>query len=273
MIALPIGLAWALGACAAAKYTTTTDRHTLAILANNDDATKRDHGVEIAVVPVGAEANDPNVKALVQFSYKETHALGGDDQTYSNELRKLTPWPVFAIAVKNGTGHVISFDRSVITLINSKGETFQPVRDVAAAAPTPADPVAAMYAAQEQTKVTDALRKQHRWVTSNDPIVPEPDAVYRALLVYDVPQDKLADASTEWWKLKVYDFVVETDAAGNPTTRAKFEWAFKPAQLTLTSERVACKAGWSFFGPTRDTICRDPRGRDPREGAGLNVQK
>lgn len=263
MTALLAASAWALGACAAAKYTTTTDRHTIAIVANSDDATRRDHGVEITVVPVGAEPNDPNVQALVRLEEKAPGmdlGVNMDDQTYYAEPRKLTPWPVFAVAVRNGTGHVISFDRSVITLVNSKGETFQPVRDVGAAAPAPTgNALVDAYAAQQRgAEGKDALAK-HRWVTSNDPIIPEPDAVYRAFLVYDVAQDRLADASVEWWKLKVYDFVVETDAAGNPTTRAKFEWAFKPTQLTLTSERIACAAGWSLFGGYGDWVCRDPR--------------
>ena len=98
MAVIPVGLAWALGACAAAKYTTTTDRHSLAILANSDDATKRDHGVEIAVVPVGAESTCPNVKALVRIEGTTQRRLGGDDETYYAEPRKLTPWPVFALA-------------------------------------------------------------------------------------------------------------------------------------------------------------------------------
>ena len=55
--ALPVGLAWALGACAAAKYTTTTDRHVFPTVAGSDDATKRDHGVAITVAPIGVAWN------------------------------------------------------------------------------------------------------------------------------------------------------------------------------------------------------------------------
>lgn len=254
-----VGSLFAVG-CSATRAV-TKDRHSWSVLAAAGESTQAIENVEMTVEPI-ASTDAAEVRDLLYFDPQQDYSPYGSRHEYYSRMTSPVTWPVFVVKVKNNTGHVISFKGAVVALVNSDGETFQPnvaLEGGSQVATDYSDPRAMVEAAQssaEKYQRIGALKGKYRWLGQNeDPILPE--GVYKALLVYNVPKERLAARSVSW-KLKVYDFVVETDPAGNATKKAKFEFAFKPYELVFETERVACTDA-AVQGWTSDAKCRDPR--------------
>lgn len=256
---LPLGLAVALVSACAATISTQVERSTTAVLRAAGSPTVERDNVTITATAVA----DPSVSDTRDFFTVTTTKSGSPDAgTVVRETHHvLVRLPAFLLTVLNRTGHVISFDRAVVVLANSAGETFQPSESPVGDPGSPGiasvggDPYAelqrlqavqATLAANEEIRpAMNQLRQSRRWigVGRHDPILPE--GRYVAALVFDVPPARLAQQDLTW-TLKIYDFVTETDPAGNPARRTRFDFAFAPYELVFENTKTTCEPGFMF---------------------------
>ncbi|MGB9693634.1 MAG: hypothetical protein ACPLYF_02205 [Fervidobacterium sp.] len=167
--------------------------------------------VIIEVKPI----DETNWKTFPEITPKVTYTVIDPvwgKQTKTTEIYLLGANVQFKVSVTNKTGHVLRFSGSVIKLMDDLGNMYDPYLK---------SEISTIHAGTGyETQISEPLRKI-KYLDTNVEILP--DMTWTGYIAFQMP---LKDVG-ETFKFVIYDLITQTDEAGNPKRKSRFEFNFK----------------------------------------------
>lgn len=226
-----------LSACTTVSHVT---RHEISPV---DDGPQAKDGISITVRVFDSDKmkEDPRLGRDLDITYKRP---GSDPWTQSQKSALLPP-PAFEVKISNKTGHVLRTAGTVVKLTDAGGTVYDVMQKDAAVAW-----VEEAYHGNYEGYSYDATPasvegaasavKRMKFLTENAQILPDYTETF--LLAFENPAGTDLVKLIDWLKdnktlsLRIFDIVVETDAAGNPTKKASFEFPIAVKSIRETWE-------------------------------------
>lgn len=198
--------------------------------------TKSGLTIEVKAIHEGNMEQFPRIMGEVDYAIRDSAGNIVKEKALKTSAYSWLPL-AFQLKIANKTGHVVRFTGAVIKLVDAAGNLYDPISKEDLEAEWmgwDGKEVEAKYGTTEITSVNrmQSVVRKMKVLGPNTEILPDyTTEVYVGfgphmpwMNSYDQASGELA--SLEQVKLMLYEVVTETDDAGNPVAKEKFEWAF-----------------------------------------------